>query len=393
MNLIADTKLLGAVAVSLCCIPAWNFWGPTSPEAPASTQQDEERRSDQQPVDLDSLIDSLPPAEHPRPWNEEAKERQEDPANKTLRRELGRSLHPSDDQWRRLLLQKGVIRHRDKWPDNVPFAIGIRVPAWLPDGDITLDSTNPGLESAVAHSGTGGCGTCAARGTEREDYQELGMLSLGSQELTFDVTIKAKKGGGFFRAETEGPPPGLLWSGQVTLTTEVVASLEEAVPPLASEEVNSDLRNAVGVGFYQSAAYPRPMPYIVVDEDDKSRSRLAGVALIMEGALLKDGNVVETVSLDAGVYDEDTLTWDSVDVVGMRLAHSAVEKLPAKNEADARSLEGWTIRVRGMNKGVLGYWGADRWWSGSVEIPLSVAIEREDERFQRMPRPPWQWPD
>ena len=379
---VDSSALLATAFVGLSCLTS------LSAQAPGGAPQARGPYGEQ--GDLDALIDRLPPADYSRVWNAESKEWRKDPAAETLRRELGRSLCPSDDQWRRLLLEKGVIRFREKWPQDVPLAIGIRVPVWLRETQIKLTPASPNLSEAVADSGSSGCGTCDAFGREREDYQELGTLPSGTHELEFRVTVRASRAGlGFYGPENAG----LLWRGDVTLGVEVVSGIEDVVPPVSDAGIDLALRRAIGVGFYQSARHVRPMPYIVVDEDDDSRASLFGVALVMEGALMKDGEIVETVPLDAGVYDEDALEWNSVDVVGMRLAHYPLEKLPAGNRDAALDLEGWNVRVWGSREGVLGEWAADRWWNGSVVIPLDEAIANEDARFRRMPRAPWQWPD
>src|SRR5262245_56797898 len=51
-------------------------------------------------------------------------------------KELVESRRLTGAQWERALLHTGAIRWRNRWPADEPFAISVRVPAWLELGRI-----------------------------------------------------------------------------------------------------------------------------------------------------------------------------------------------------------------------------------------------------------------
>src|SRR5262245_66275343 len=44
----------------------------------------------------------------------------------------------TDDQWRRALTRTGVVRWREAWPREVPFAISMQLPEWMGTARITM---------------------------------------------------------------------------------------------------------------------------------------------------------------------------------------------------------------------------------------------------------------
>ena len=123
-------------------------------------------RDEGDPEDIDALIDELPPVEYPTVWDEKAGKSKLNPAVERLRKGLGRSIVPTDEQWRRILIETGIIRWRETWPESHSFAIGLKTPPWLRNGEIRLTPKREGLEPATAHSHSPGCGTCNAWGCE-----------------------------------------------------------------------------------------------------------------------------------------------------------------------------------------------------------------------------------
>jgi len=65
---------------------------------------------------LDKIIGELPRVDNEGTWDEEEEEYIEHPACSTLRQRLAQGHKLTDAQWRKALLDTGVIRVRDRWP-------------------------------------------------------------------------------------------------------------------------------------------------------------------------------------------------------------------------------------------------------------------------------------
>src|SRR5262249_2499071 len=156
-------------------------------------------------------------------------------------------------QWRSLLLRSGAIQARNTWPAEEPFAIGMRVPSWLPWGPRPYE-----ILAIPRHTPQ----VCAKAGDlfdpsspvvgaderlDRERYQRLGVLSADTKSVVLDVEIHrpgrkdAGMGDGF--EVNDFDHLDIVWRGEVRLPVRVVPHMDQVVQPVA--QTTADIRAAI----------------------------------------------------------------------------------------------------------------------------------------------------
>ena len=214
--------------------------------------------------------------------------------------------------------------------------------------------------------------------TDREVYQELGPLRLGEHKIKFDVTVH--RGTTMYRCIGDGSPqPGVMWRGVITLPVRVVESSLEAFPPVRDARLERVLRESVGLTYTPSRrrGVSRRVPTIVIQPTQEQCSILARTALSLKVELLHDDVVVETKVLPPHCYDEPAPPRDCHAALPPLFGYENFETVPPTAE---RAGSGWSVRITGTDEGAFRLLNADRYWSGVIELPLSVARAQEIER-------------
>jgi len=340
-------------------------------------------------ISLDALIQRLPRVGSECQWDRVKRERLCDPATEEIQRRLIAGTRPTDTQWRDAMIGTGSIRIRSKWPKAVPFAISMRMPAWLSACEIRLQPRNPGLKAAKAgllyHST---CGTFSGWVYQDALYQELGTLPLGRHRLEVDAVVEAGNGSSLLMKMPERPR-GVIWEGSMTFDIEVVATVEEVVLPSNGEEVDARVRESLGVAFANWGEEGKRTALLVLDPDLSASPSLVGVALSLKIEVLNHGIPVEEMQLFANDYDQLALG-NSVSKASQKaIAFSTSEKIPADLETSESARASWTLRVTGTTEDVLAGWDATRYWAGSLEIPIDEAIRGEVKRAGPTGRGSW----
>ena len=324
------------------------------------------------------LVEALPGRAEERVWDREAREYVVHPAAEELERRLEAGTTLSDDEWRTALLRSECIRHRPRWPESTPFAISMRIPHWLETARVTARPRREGLEVADAgYLMSPKCGTFAMSSTMDALYRELGSLPPGEHQLVFDVMIER----GCNRSKWIRPP-SVLWEGTLVLDTEIVSSVDEAVPPATGAELDEAVRASIGLlvkpWARKSGGSPEPTAILVVDPDTATFPELGHTALSLAVDVLCGEDVVATTDLLASSYDPLRLMSCTTSAPRRYFAFGPVPELPP--EVDDGATFGWALRVRGTSKSVQAIWNADQRWAGSVTVPVQEALERERQR-------------
>ena len=341
------------------------------------------------------LLDQLPPVGKEHRFDRETRSWIPHPAVEALTRLLrdpNAAARVEDDLWRRLLIDREVVRWRPRWPAGVPFAISMSAPTWLGLVEVQM---RPRLEQlAEAHCGTltaESCGNAAFWRRESESYQELGTLAPGAHRLEFDVVVRRPWGEpnvwGFSR-DDRGPVT--LWRGPLTLHTEIVDTLERAIPGVRDAPTNEAVRSSVGLAFSVWGEEERNTAIFVLDPAVRDHALLAELALSIELDVLRDGEVVETASLFATGIDPLALSI-SVEETPRAIAFCGLDEPPGELLENTLERRRWSFRLRGTNRNVLPSWNASRYWAGVVELSFDEARARELERAGPSGREPWVW--
>ncbi|MCK6449031.1 MAG: hypothetical protein L6Q99_21760 [Planctomycetes bacterium] len=346
---------------------------------------------------LDELITRLPLVHEECDWDSKRNVATCDPALMEFLRRLQSGARPSDEQWREVLVRTGCLRYRDRWPVDRPFAVSMRMPVWLPFSTIELVPTDATLAPAAARSlPPGGCGTYADWVASDALYQELGRLPAGLQHLEFraSIVVDGVMAGGFAnRFPLPSLPEGVLWSGALTLTTEIVPTIDDAVSPIDDAAIGAAVRAALGVAFstWRIEGEWQRTAIVVLDPDVRANPVLDGVALSTRVEVVHDGAIVDTLELVASDHDRVALANSTSSSGRRRIDFASSRRIPAASETDPAARVGRTLRVVGTSEHVHALWGASRRWSGLLEIPLDEAIRNEVQRVSPKARRSWVW--
>lgn len=272
---------------------------------------------------------------------------------------LVRGERPSDGEWAELLLRSGAVRYRETWPIDQPWVLSMRVPNWLGQATVELESRSIHFRSAKA--GTlepPFCGTCWMGMVSQADHQELGNVRLGEQTVRFDARI-CWGPAPYANAFPNLPDPGeqVLWEGRITLPVRGVASLSDALPPAVGPDIDAAMRRAVT--FLPSDGTLRR----VYSRQSEPLLRDVGVAIDVE--LRSDGVVLERLeflpSRDWGELFGHSQGASAMSAVSRRVSPETIALLRERGT--------WTIAVRGkQDPSLLTDWGANRHFAGSYEF-------------------------
>ncbi|QDU67628.1 hypothetical protein [Engelhardtia mirabilis] len=279
-----------------------------------------------------------------------------------------------DDQWRRLLLEKGVLRYHPRWCADRPFAVSMRA---LPVGEqirISLDPVREGLgDASCGNLRPMLCGLASMSILHEELCQELGVLPLGRHDLGFDVLVESEPESWWTSPGGEAPLRPVLWRGTLSIEVEVVESLAGAIAPVADADVDGAVRSALSLEFLDRG-WSQPRAQLRVQPDSIAHPQLRDLGLSLELQVLRRGFPVgEPARLAVGDYGMNSdWSFDAFGVPGDSVFLEAVHPGLITN-VDARDL--LSVRVRGTGEGLERLWHARRHWSGELEIPLVELME------------------
>jgi hypothetical protein len=303
---------------------------------------------------------ALPSQTDTAPWNPYAFEMHQ-------RLEHGEVL--GGDEWRELLVGKGYVFLRPRWPAGVPLTMRVERPWILSEGGIRMEPV-PSFDErkelprlATLHSDERG--TMCGQGIEdrlwRERHKVLGLLPRGKWQFDFRTEVEQT----IDDARGKRIPGPRLWSGVFGFDVEIVDDVDDAVPPDRDERWTQVLR----AGLRIVASRP---------PDER---RLAWLELELDRASWPSGlqSLFEVQLLCAGVpFGASRISDpDCPEPPEFRIRRSTLlEQLPWSIANGNESPEGWSVRIRGVRGDVLYDWDVTRWWAGSFEVPLADLIRR-----------------
>lgn len=347
---------------------------PTAAE-PQSRTQDEEPWS---ALDIDSLISHLPTVESEATWDADLRVWVPHPAVAEFQKRIENDVSLSDAQWTAALLGTGAIRIREKWPVDVPFAISMRLPRWLPHCEITMTpaSSSPLSEATVGVLLPVSCGS--RRLAQHAAYQDLGALSLGRHALDFAVEIK--RGRAYLldlRVQKDTFEPKTVWSGSLSFNVEVVSSLDEVLPPIRDQALTDAVARSLRINRWGDGMGNDHDALVLLGDRPDCFPVLRGVVVGVEAELWHNETLMETQQFVARVdYGADPSDPES----GYLSGAEEFQTLPLDLRLDPVDQRNWYFRVRSMTDGILTAWNAQRRWEGEFTIPLSQLYPRKRQR-------------
>ena len=334
---------------------------------------------------LDELIERLPPVGSE--WVDVERDELV-PAALEFRERIEHGAALTAEQWRRVLLGTGVLRLRDRWPASQPFALSMRKAGWLRLTAIRLDPHEDRLAAVGAgwKNGHGYCGTHTVRVERDWLYQPLGFLPLGRHSLVFDLTLeRGRVRRGQLPAEFEAPA-GTFFDGVITFDIEIVATLDEAIPPRSSAELDSAVGRSLSLAFDDWSDGRTAI--LVADVNVAGDPRLAHLGLSLAFEVLHGSEVVEVHHLVAADHDPPASGISVPAGPRQPFAFCALRSLSPDVENDAEARAGWSVRVTGTSEHVEALWSADSRWNGTLVLSLDELIAREGE-IAPQGRGPW----
>ncbi|MBK7644177.1 MAG: hypothetical protein IPJ19_14210 [Planctomycetes bacterium] len=286
-----------------------------------------------------------------------------------LNRRLERGEVLRADEWRELLVGKGYLHMRPRWPVGEPLTLRVERPWVLRQGGIRLQPIAwrgppvTGLHLATLESNEllAGCGMAIEDTIERDRQRVLGSLPRGRWHIDFRAEIVQSIAG----PRQERIPGPRMWTGPLAFDVEIVDTPDEAVAP----ERDARWSELVRAGLRVWATKP---------EDEQ---RLVGIALQIDRARWPEDLHLELeVELVCGGCPYGKAELD--DRRSMELPEDPIrrddllESLPWPVAHGDESAAGWTVRVHGVRGDALYDWDTTRWWAGEFEAPLADLIRR-----------------
>ncbi|SRR5258706_1437752 len=258
-------------------------------------------------------------------------------AQRALRERLQRGARLDLEDWKTILIEKGYLRWRARWPVDHAFAVGLQLPA-LQDGlGIELTPVLAGGTPARAFCRELFAGCCLGVGDEKVvgNWHPLGWLDRGQRTLALELRVIGSS-----------QPLGVL-----DLQLEPVAGVEDALIPTEAPRWGAALARCLSIDD------PGFSARLFVGDWEQPN----WLACSLDIELLHDGGVVEVTRSPLRAWAHETLP----------LHH--LPRPIARGEAPAK---GWSLRVRGTSKNVLRNWDATQYWAGEIDVPLADLIRR-----------------
>jgi hypothetical protein len=285
------------------------------------------------------------------------------------------------DQWKAALVGTGALSVRSRWPASEPFAISMRPPSWLRLTAMHLNPEDSQLASAEAGLISSGPFLCA-NGLLDEvrswRYQSLGSLPVGEHQLVFYLSLvrgHAYRWSGTPEPQEHRAPGGLFFRDRLTFDVEVVPTLDEAIPPSASPEIDAAVRRSLSLAFTEWGDGRSAM--LVVDPDIGGDPLLAHLGLSLAIEVLSARHVVEETHFVLSTYDPVPGATSVYSTPQQPCAFGPLETIPLTAEEDLDARSNWTVRVRGTAKSILALWPAETYWHGELGLSLDELIWRE----------------
>lgn len=267
-----------------------------------------------------------------------------------------------------------LVQYRTVWAEDVPYRINIRPIApftgrsYLRTVRITSnvsDSVHDRRVSPVSFCDSG-WGPCHWG----DSTLEIGLVDIDQQtiELTFEVIQRHRTG---WDRITGNPiyDDQTLWTRQLTIPVDVVASPTEAIAPYDNAELADYLRDSLRPVMGSQSAPLR----VAFAKNYYVRSANATLTSWPKGVAL--GIVIEVCAGDDVVLANTS--WSSRSSLGI---HQGGERLDLDGDRDRfngrESNEGWTVRVRSDPALALRAMNATMYWDGEVVISLEELLKR-----------------
>ncbi len=266
-----------------------------------------------------------------------------------LRRRIESGVALDIDDWRTILVDKGYLRWRTKWPLGEPFAISLHLPALEQGLTVELVPRVTGWKRARASHWEMMCGLGTASLWEDEDYQVLGPLSSERRTIDFDILPDCRASD---------------WNRNRTALRTVLGPIRIDVAPAPTlDEVLERRTDALpGRALLRSLR-------LQIQPDGEGPGR---VWLTTDSGWPRSLAAIVQAQLAHGAREFPlTRLW-------MNELHRAplarLEGLPVEVAKGRHSSDEWILRLRGLPDGVLRDWDATSYWAGQIEIPLRDLI-------------------
>jgi hypothetical protein len=276
----------------------------------------------------------------------------------------------SGAEWVEALLASDAIHTRPRWPEGEPLVVWIREPKWLRNTRITARFVDPELGQVNADiMNPTRCVNCDLPHRRKERELTVKPLPAGTTRLSVEVSVDQRDDPGKRYGYGHGERP--LWHGRFLIPIQVVHEIEQAIPPIANDEITNAIRSSIKGQWDSRAEFDGSREVrLTVGGAVAEYPALRGVALSVTVSLLHHGRAVSWCHATASDCVE-YFDWSS----GLRgTCHLPTDPSLTGHSSD---LQGWEVQFTGRSDGVLPIWEADHWWNGSFTIPLSKALEAD----------------
>jgi hypothetical protein len=260
--------------------------------------------------------------------------------------------------WRTILIDRGYLRWRTRWPKDVPFAVSFHLPALGADLAVTLTTTEPGWKAATAtYRDFESCANCLEGRLAREDYQELGALRSDQERVAFQISVELPQE----RSSEEASKRRAVRVGTFEIVARPVAGIDDVLEPSGDETLGRTLTEGLYIHASETGD-DRDGAWLEADAELPP-----ALACSLEVAFVRDGRPGRSSHL---VFERDYVA--PVQIWGCCNLPELERRLVLGQEAAT----GLSLRLRGTSTDVLRNWDATHYWSGEVEIPVAELIKR-----------------
>ncbi len=285
-----------------------------------------------------------------------------------------------------MVLPSFRIRTRDRWPIGVPLYAELGTTEYF-DGenvDATLihESSNQEIGNTKVLVGRAGPPACYTRPEqpwwfEEPSMQMIGLVTEVRPTVQFSVKTRRKIGKAY-RDRMNGVKK-LNWDNEISLPVQMVDSIDEVLQGVESKEIEAVLATMLNPFLHESRGSTGELvPHLHLSDPHGFGGRtelLEGLTLAVQFEVLRDGELIYGGS---AWWDQSTLdewrgggNYATANLPPRLLVELSPVGSPSVAPPSSADRSQWQLRIIGDPELALRNFDCDRYWSGSVTLPIA----------------------
>lgn len=241
-----------------------------------------------------------------------------------------------------------IMRTSPRWSPGQPVFVWMRLPEWWKSIALRADPSLPGVAALTCTTARSPSCSVPSPDEIQESAQSLGAFPPGFHEVRFSATFRSVH----WQADARED-----WSVIFTLRFEVAP--RPCWEPIQTQASHDEIREAIRFDADPDRIGNRQT--LSISASQLHRRDPSPYVIETRAELLRDGVVI----------DRRQVRWSDNPADRRRWTVLAQHRLAPDETLDPRWFDRYTVRVVGLLPEDSGLWACDRYWAGTLDMPLA----------------------